>query len=106
MNDTDLVQKIFQRKNVSAICICNKKKNTYARDNPYCKWPHGERSEDWMLVCPDCGGPTFVLGPRGGNSQNIKCSTCGSEFNICPPYFAERIGGRKDAKREIESGIC
>lgn len=41
--------------------------------------------------CPDCHGPNFLKGPEGGLSTNIKCSDCGSQFNICPPFFAERI---------------
>lgn len=47
--------------------------------------------------CPDCGGTSFLSGPCGGCSENIKCANpeCGSEFNICPPYFAERISERR-----------
>ena len=50
--------------------------------------------------CPDCGGEEFLMGPRGGLSQNIKCGGCGSEFNVAPfedgqfvgqPMLAERI---------------
>ena len=41
--------------------------------------------------CPDCHGPHFLKGPEGGLSVNIKCGDCGSQFNICPPFFAERI---------------
>jgi len=41
--------------------------------------------------CPDCHGKTFLKGPEGGCSVNIKCGDCGNKFNICPPYFAERI---------------
>jgi hypothetical protein len=42
-------------------------------------------------LCPDCGHSEFLAGPEGGCSQNIKCNNCGSKFNICPPFFAERI---------------
>ncbi len=42
--------------------------------------------------CPDCGKFDFLEGPRGGLAMNIKCAHCGSEFNVCPPWFAERIG--------------
>lgn len=42
-------------------------------------------------ICPDCGGQEFLRGPEGGCSTNIKCKRCGSEFNICPPHFAQRI---------------
>ncbi|TRZ85025.1 hypothetical protein D4R89_12985 [bacterium] len=41
--------------------------------------------------CPDCHGKSFLKGPEGGCSVNIKCVDCESRFNICPPYFAERI---------------
>jgi ribosomal protein S27AE len=41
--------------------------------------------------CPDCGGDRFLAGPEGGMNQNIKCAGCGSKFNVCPPWFAERI---------------
>lgn len=41
--------------------------------------------------CPDCGSMTFYKGPEGGLSTNIKCFKCGSKYNVCPPYFAERI---------------
>lgn len=42
--------------------------------------------------CPDCGKFDFLEGPHGGLAVNIKCANCGSEFNVCPPWFAERIG--------------
>ncbi|MGD0278086.1 MAG: hypothetical protein ABSC11_02140 [Smithella sp.] len=42
-------------------------------------------------LCPDCGFSGFLGGPEGGCSQNIKCGNCGNKFNICPPFFAERI---------------
>jgi len=41
--------------------------------------------------CPDCGGEKFLKGPEGGLSENIMCTACKSKFNICPPWFAERI---------------
>ena len=52
-------------------------------------------------TCPDCKGHEFWEGPHGGLSVNIKCANpkCGSEFNVCPPYFIERIGQRKDERR-------
>jgi hydrogenase maturation factor HypF (carbamoyltransferase family) len=51
-------------------------------------------------VCPDCKCNSFEDGPRGGVSQNIRCTACGSRFNVAPRYlpadsspllFAERI---------------
>jgi len=42
-------------------------------------------------ICPDCDSKTFDRGPEGGLSTNIRCVDCGSKFNVCPPYFAERI---------------
>lgn len=34
--------------------------------------------------CPDCGGNEFQEGPRGGLSQNVRCSNmvCSAEFNL------------------------
>lgn len=43
-------------------------------------------------ACPDCGHQGFLEGPSGGCSTNIMCGGCGSKFNVCPPFFAERIG--------------
>ncbi len=43
------------------------------------------------LVCPDCDAMTFLEGPHGGLSVNVKCENCGSEFNVCMPFFVERI---------------
>ena len=43
-------------------------------------------------VCPECGRQAgFLEGPHGGNCTNIKCKGCGAEYNVCPPFFAERI---------------
>jgi hypothetical protein len=41
--------------------------------------------------CPDCLNDRFYEGPQGGAATNIKCTKCGSEFNVCPPEFVERI---------------
>lgn len=55
--------------------------------------------------CPDCGGAQFLKGPEGGLTTNIKCATCGSAFNYCPPCYvipfglAERIGQTMEAAR-------
>lgn len=55
-------------------------------------------------VCPDCGGKNFLSGPEAGIMQNIKCATCGSEFNYCPPCAvlhsgcADRIGEKGGVK--------
>jgi hypothetical protein len=47
-----------------------------------------------LKVCPDCKDDSgFLEGPHGGCSVNIMCEKCGSKFNVCPPLFAERIGG-------------
>lgn len=42
---------------------------------------------DWFQnrwTCPDCGGSSFVDGPRGGMSQNIRCENllCSSQYNV------------------------
>ena len=33
---------------------------------------------------PCCGAKTFIEGPSGGASTNIKCSECGKRYNITP----------------------
>jgi hypothetical protein len=52
-------------------------------------------------ICPDCKHDSFLMGPKGGMGQNVKCEDCGSEFNLAPfedgqwcgePFIAERIG--------------
>jgi len=43
-------------------------------------------------TCPDCKSVgTFLQGPCGGMSMNIMCAECGSKFNWCAGFFAERI---------------
>jgi hypothetical protein len=39
--------------------------------------------------CPDCRHRGFVLGPRGGASQNIECGNlaCRARFNITPAFM-------------------
>jgi predicted nucleic-acid-binding Zn-ribbon protein len=41
--------------------------------------------------CLDCGNSEFLEGPSGGMAQNIKCSKCGSKYNVMPMGWAERI---------------
>lgn len=44
--------------------------------------------------CPDCNKSIYDymrLGPKGGISQNIKCSFCGSFFNYMGPFGLDRI---------------
>ena len=43
-------------------------------------------------LCPDCGEWEFYEGPSGGMSTNYLCGHCGSEFNHCAFFVAERIG--------------
>jgi hypothetical protein len=48
-------------------------------------------------ICPDCGCTGWLNGPCGGDSQNIECRCCGSDFNVYPSsgpayLFVERIG--------------
>lgn len=52
----------------------------------------------FVIVCPDCGSEDFLKGPEGGMCTNIKCSRCGSKFNVCPPIFAERIDSKSPAE--------
>ena len=37
-------------------------------------------------LCPNCGSSEWLMGPRGGAAQNIKCDNCGKEYNYCPPF--------------------
>lgn len=50
--------------------------------------------------CPDCGGESFVFGPRGGLSINIECAGCRARFNVSvwrgQLAFAQRIPSEKD----------
>jgi hypothetical protein len=57
---------------------------------------------NWFVehkCCPDCQGTAFLEGPSGGMSTNVRCDTCGSEFNITLPYFAERISEPGQGRR-------
>jgi hypothetical protein len=54
--------------------------------------------------CPDCSHRGFILGPKGGASQNIECGNlnCRARFNVTifagACVFAQRI------ERESEGG--
>ena len=48
--------------------------------------------------CPDCGGESFMEGPSGGMSQNVKCGGCGHWFNLALPLFIERIHINSDGR--------
>ena len=41
--------------------------------------------------CPFCGNAYFLAGPRGGMSQNFKCSDCGATFNHVGPFGVDLI---------------
>jgi len=41
--------------------------------------------------CPDCGSLKFLRGPSGGMSENMRCATCGHNYNMGLPMFVERI---------------
>ena len=34
---------------------------------------------------------SFFKGPQGGMCTNIKCYHCGQKWNICPPFYIEKI---------------
>lgn len=43
-------------------------------------------------LMPCCGKDIkFFNGPRGGECTNIKCFHCGEKWNICPPFFIQKI---------------
>lgn len=45
-------------------------------------WPVNEEFGPWDGVCPDCGDQEWTAGPRGGESQNITCTRCGTRLNM------------------------
>jgi hypothetical protein len=62
-------------------------------------------------ICPDCKGSTFTMGPKGGMSQNIKCTNpqCGAEFCVAPfedawigpPMYVERTNRTPEMSKAI-----
>ena len=52
--------------------------------------------------CPDCQEFGFLKGPEAGLSTNIMCANpqCGSRFNTCLPWFAERISEPQPLKQK------
>lgn len=49
-----------------------------------------EAEKIWTGECP-CGG-ILLAGPRGGLSINVKCDSCGTEYNIPPrPWLPEKL---------------
>ena len=43
-------------------------------------------------VMPCCGKDVNAkIGPRGGDSINIECFHCRQKWNICPPWYIEKI---------------
>jgi len=60
--------------------------------------PMGDNGDLWTHMvkkgCPDCKTHpmSYMEGPSGGMSTNVKCAECGSNFNITPALgIAERI---------------
>lgn len=52
---------------------------------------HGTKT-DPSDCCPDCYNQKFYAGPRGGGSQNYRCTLCGMGYNLSGGVFDERIG--------------
>lgn len=43
-------------------------------------------------IMPCCGKPILLFkGPRIGFCFDFKCSHCGEEWKICPPFFIQKI---------------
>lgn len=42
-------------------------------------------------TCPDCEVGSFLQGPCGGISMNVKCDYCGSKFNYHVVCSTDRI---------------
>jgi hypothetical protein len=53
--------------------------------------------------CPDCETGQFLLGPEGGNSQNVRCDNpeCGSEFNFMGVFGIDRISDASPDKPPV-----
>jgi hypothetical protein len=43
--------------------------------------------DEWYMNrrWPCCGGKSFLRGPRGGLSMNVKCPRCGTRINVIDP---------------------
>lgn len=54
--------------------------------------------------CPDCNHRGFVLGPRGGNGQNIECGGCGNRFNVASATMSHHILMGHRIPRQDEGG--
>lgn len=54
--------------------------------------------------CPDCNHRGFVLGPRGGNGQNIECGGCGNRFNVAATSMSHHIVMAHRIPREDHGG--
>jgi hypothetical protein len=48
-------------------------------------------------VCPNCGGLSWLDGPRGGEAVNLECVRCHLRVNVCPkwPGWGQVIGEPK-----------
>ena len=53
-------------------------------------------------VCPDCAYEGFMIGPSGGESQNLKCDQCGSAFNDLEMFGVERISDASPDRERSE----
>ena len=51
---------------------------------PYPKLTNAEVQQLDSGKCPDCGSPSFFIGPRGGMNTNVRCANdkCRSKFNL------------------------
>jgi len=64
-----------------------------------------EAEKIWTGKCP-CGG-ALMAGPKGGAAMNVKCGSCGAEFNIPPrPWQPEIIKINQNHSTCSVEGIC
>lgn len=70
------------------ICICDREKNNYTADNPYCKWPHGKKTLNWIICGGESGPRARSMQPDWARSIRDQCRAAGIAF------FFKQVGGR------------
>lgn len=95
LGPVDISNFIPPTKSPESICICDRKKNNYTADNPYCKWPHGKKFLDWII----CGGET---GPK---ARPIDLEWAHSLRDQCRrasvPFFFKQVGGNRETPPDL-----
>jgi protein gp37 len=71
---------LFLPPSKKSICICDRKKNNYTADNPYCKWPHGKDFLDWVICGGEAGAGARFLHPHWVENLRDQCTEAGVPF--------------------------